>query len=141
VDRDGRSVALATLDIDHFKQINDEWGHVVGDRVLSHLARVLAKEARIVDVAARLGGEEFAVLMLGSDEAGAESFVERVRAVLAEPNPDVPCIRISAGVVAGAEPVSIDTMLERVDRALHAAKRGGRDRTVVLGGHGFPLPA
>ena len=135
------SVALATLDIDHFKQINDEWGHVVGDRVLAYLARVLAKEARMVDVAARLGGEEFAVLMPGSDEAGAESFIERVRAVLAEPNADLPCVRISAGVVASAGPACIDTMLERVDRALYAAKRGGRNRTVVFGGHDLTLVA
>ncbi len=135
------SVALATLDIDHFKQINDEWGHVVGDRVLAYLARVLAKEARIVDVAARLGGEEFAVLMPGSGEAGAESFIDRVRAVLAEPNADLPCVRISAGIVASAGPACVDTMLERVDRALYAAKRGGRNRTVVLSDHDFPLVA
>jgi diguanylate cyclase (GGDEF)-like protein len=139
--RDGRPVALATLDIDHFKQINDEWGHVVGDRVLVHLARVLAKEARLVDVAARLGGEEFAVLMPGTDEAGAEAFIERVRATLAEPNPDLPCVRISAGVVATTEAVCAQSMLERVDRALYAAKRGGRDRTVVLYGHDFALAA
>jgi diguanylate cyclase (GGDEF)-like protein len=136
------SVALATVDIDHFKQVNDEWGHVVGDRVLAHLARVLAEEARIVDVAARLGGEEFAVLMPGSGEAGAEAFVERVRDGLeAAADPDLPAVRISAGVVATSEPVDVQVMLERVDRALYAAKRGGRDRTVVLGGHDFPLAA
>jgi diguanylate cyclase (GGDEF)-like protein len=102
---------------------------------------VLANEARIVDVAARLGGEEFAVLMPGGDEVGAEAFVERVRAILSDPKPDLPSVRISAGVVASTKPVDVETMLERVDRALYAAKRGGRDRTVVLGGHDFPLAA
>lgn len=139
--RTAQSIALATFDIDHFKAINDRWGHVVGDRVLVHIARILADESRQIDVAARLGGEEFAVLMPGSDETGAEAFVERVRAVLADPNPDLPSIRISAGVVATTKPLDTQTMLERVDRALYAAKRGGRDRTVVLGGHDFPLAA
>jgi diguanylate cyclase (GGDEF)-like protein len=140
--RTGSPIALATLDIDHFKQINDEWGHIVGDRVLANLARVLANEARGIDVAARLGGEEFGVLMPGSDAAGAESFVERVRASLeAGAGTGLPAVRISAGVVATREPLDVQVMLESVDRALYAAKRGGRDRTVVYGGHDFPLAA
>ena len=68
--RDDRPIALATFDIDHFKQINDEHGHVVGDRALVHIARLLARQSRGIDVAARLGGEEFAVLMPGSDRSG-----------------------------------------------------------------------
>jgi diguanylate cyclase (GGDEF)-like protein len=142
VSRDGVTIALATLDIDHFKQINDEWGHIVGDRVLANLARLLASEARGIDVAARLGGEEFAVLMPGCDVAGAEAFVERVRAGLeASAGPGMPAVRVSAGVVATSETLDVQIMLERVDRALYAAKRSGRDRTVVFGGHDFPLPA
>jgi diguanylate cyclase (GGDEF)-like protein len=129
--RDGSPIALATLDIDYFKQVNDEWGHLVGDRVLAHLAEVLDSEARVIDVSARLGGEEFAVLMPGSDEAGAEAFIERVRASLARPRPDLPVVRISAGIVATADAPDLPTMLEGADGALYAAKRGGRDRTVV----------
>lgn len=140
--RDGLPIALATLDVDHFKQVNDEWGHIAGDRVLANLARILATESRGIDVAARLGGEEFAVLMPGGDAAGAQAFVERVRMRLeAEGSPDVPAVRVSAGVVAASEPLDLQVMLERVDRALYAAKRGGRDRTVVLGGRDFPLAA
>jgi diguanylate cyclase (GGDEF)-like protein len=142
VDRDGLPIALASLDIDHFKQVNDEWGHTVGDRVLANLARILANESRGIDIAARLGGEEFVVLMPGSDAAGAQGFIDRVRAGLeASARPGLPAVRISAGVVATREPLEVQVMLERVDRALYAAKRGGRDRTVVLGGHDFPLAA
>jgi diguanylate cyclase (GGDEF)-like protein len=142
VGRDGLPIALATLDIDHFKQVNDEWGHMVGDRVLANLARILANESRGIDVAARLGGEEFAVLMPGGDAAGAQAFVERVRLRLgAEACPDLPPVRVSAGVVATSEPLDVQVMLERVDRALYAAKRGGRDQTVVFGRHDFPLAA
>jgi diguanylate cyclase (GGDEF)-like protein len=142
VGRDGAPIALVTLDIDHFKQVNDEWGHMVGDRVLANLARVLAGEARGIDVAARLGGEEFAVLMPGSNAAGAEALVERVRLRLeAGAGPDLPAVRISAGVVSTSEPLEVQVMLESVDRALYAAKRGGRDRTVVLGGHDLRLAA
>jgi diguanylate cyclase (GGDEF)-like protein len=142
VGREGVSIALAILDIDHFKHVNDEWGHMVGDRVLVNLARILSGEARGIDVAARLGGEEFAVLMPGSDTAGAEAFVERVRAGLeASAGPDLPAVRVSAGVAATTEPLDVQIMLESGDRALYAAKRGGRDRTVVFGGHDFPLAA
>jgi len=140
--RDGLPIALASLDIDHFKRVNDDWGHIAGDRVLANLARILATESRGIDVAARLGGEEFAVLMPGGDAAGAQAFVERVRLRLeAEASPDLPAVRVSAGVVAASEPLDLQVMLERVDRALYAAKRGGRDRTVVLGGHDLPLAA
>jgi diguanylate cyclase (GGDEF)-like protein len=142
VGRTERSTALVTLDIDHFKQINDEWGHVAGDRVLVHLARVLASESRELDVAARLGGEEFAVLMPGSDHALAEAFAERVRAALAAGSgAELPAVRVSAGVVATTGPTDLQAMLEQVDRALYAAKRGGRDRTVVLDARGLRLAA
>ncbi len=138
--RDDRPIALATFDIDHFKQINDEHGHVVGDRVLVHLARVLASESRGIDVAARLGGEEFAVLMPGSDQTGAEAFVERVRYSLATTDsPSLPHVRVSAGITTTTVPLEVETMLERVDGALYAAKRGGRDRTVVFDAHAMSV--
>jgi diguanylate cyclase (GGDEF)-like protein len=126
VGRGEGSIALATLDIDHVKQVNDEWGHVAGDRVLVHLARMLESESRDIDVAARLGGEEFAVLMPGSDHAGAKAFTERVRAALATASiSGLPPVRVSAGVLATTDPTDIQVMLEQVDRALYAAKRGG----------------
>jgi diguanylate cyclase (GGDEF)-like protein len=140
--RAGQPIALATFDLDHFKAINDRWGHVVGDRVLVHMARVLTDESRRIDVAARLGGEEFAVLMPGSDQAGAEAFAERVRRALAATDcSDLPAARVSAGITATVDPPDVQTMLERVDHALYAAKRGGRDRTVAYDGPDLSLVA
>jgi diguanylate cyclase (GGDEF)-like protein len=130
--RERQSIALAIFDIDHFKAINDRWGHVIGDRVLVYLARVLEAESRRIDIAARLGGEEFAVLMPGCDQAGAEAFAERVRrALAATDDPELPAARVSAGITATVAPGDVRSMLERVDHALYAAKRGGRDRTVA----------
>jgi diguanylate cyclase (GGDEF)-like protein len=140
--RGGRPLALAIFDIDHFKQINDERGHAAGDRVLAHMARVLASQSRVIDIAARLGGEEFAVLMPDCDEAGAASFAERVRHALATPECDsVPEVRVSAGITATVVPLDVQTMLEQADRALYAAKRGGRDRVVAYEGLNLSLVA
>lgn len=140
--REGRSIALVTFDIDHFKAINDRFGHVVGDRVLVHMARLLADESRRIDVAARLGGEEFAVLMPGSDQAGAVAFAERVRhALAATDHPDLPEVRVSAGITVTAKALGVETILERGDYALYAAKRGGRDRAVAFDGPDLSLVA
>jgi diguanylate cyclase (GGDEF)-like protein len=140
--RSGQSIALAAFDIDHFKAINDRWGHVVGDRVLVNLARVLGEESRSIDVAARLGGEEFAVLMPGSDQAAAQAFAERVRRGLAATDGhDLPAARVSAGITATADPLDVHAMLERGDHALYVAKRGGRDRTVAYEGPDLSLVA
>jgi len=138
--RDGRPIAIAIFDIDHFKLVNDERGHAAGDRVLTHMGRALAAQSRAIDVAARLGGEEFAVLMPDCDEAGAESFADRVRGALATPDcSSVPEVRVSAGITVTAVPLDVQTMLERGDSALYSAKRAGRDRTVAYQAPSLPL--
>ena len=140
--RDGHPIALVIFDIDHFKHINDQWGHMVGDRVLAHMARLLNSESRVIDVAARLGGEEFAVLMPGGHQAGATAFAERVRGALSATDcSDVPEVRVSAGITVAVDPLDVQTMLERADQALYAAKRGGRDRTVAFEGPDLSLVA
>ncbi len=140
--RDGRSIALVIFDLDHFKHINDQWGHMVGDRVLAHMARLLSSESRVIDVAARLGGEEFAVLMPGGHQVGATAFAERVRHALAAADCcDVPEVRVSAGITVAVDPLDVQTMLEHADRALYAAKRGGRNRTVAFEDPGLSLVA
>jgi len=134
--RDGTSLAIVTFDIDYFKRINDEWGHEMGDRVLEWIGEVLLRAAREVDTVARVGGEEFVVLLPGTDEQGAAAFAERVRATLADAGRgDLPAVRVSAGIACADAPAAIGTILQRADSALYEAKRSGRDRAVVFAGH------
>jgi len=130
--REQRFVAVVAFDIDYFKRINDEWGHEVGDRVLTHIGVLLARESRDIDVTARFGGEEFVVLLPGCSSGDAERFAERVREALeSAPNGGLPTVRMSAGVVAAVAPSDLEMMVRGADSALYSAKRGGRDRTVV----------
>lgn len=134
--REDRSIAVATLDLDYFKRINDEWGHEVGDRVLAHTGTLLAEQSRDIDVTARFGGEEFVVLLPGCDSSDAAAFTQRVRQALACANPaGLPAVRISAGIHAAVAPASMDEMLQGADSALYNAKRAGRDRTVTFEPH------
>ncbi|MGO9887810.1 MAG: GGDEF domain-containing protein [Solirubrobacteraceae bacterium] len=123
---------------------NPDRGRRVGSevfRALVYIAHLLAVHSREIDITARLGGEEFAVLMPGSDREGAEAFAERVRHALAAHDClSLPDMRVSAGVTATAVPIEVEMMLERVDSALCAAKRGGRDRTVAFDGHEMSVP-
>jgi diguanylate cyclase (GGDEF)-like protein len=130
--RESRSIAIATFDLDRFKHINDEWGHQTGDRVLARIGTLLADQCRDVDVAARLGGEEFVVLLPGIDCAGAEAFTQRVRLQLSRDGAfGLPTVRVSAGVHATIAPSDVQIMLRHADSALYEAKHQGRDRTVT----------
>ncbi len=134
-EREGSPMALAMFDIDHFKQVNDAFGHEVGDRVLARTGRLIERQARETDVVGRFGGEEFVVLLSGSDLAAAQSFAERVRGSLAAvPPPGLPCVKVSVGVDAGRPAVGVQDLRRRADEALYGAKRAGRDQTVVFGG-------
>ena len=131
--RERHAIAVATIDVDYFKRINDDWGHEVGDRVLARTGVVLAAETRDIDVVARFGGEEFVVLLPGCDSADGEAFTERVRFALAGDDAGgLPTVRVSAGIHATLAPRNINTMLQRADSALYEAKRAGRDRTVIF---------
>jgi len=134
--RDLMATALVAFDIDHFKAINDAWGHEAGDRVLARIGEVLRAEAREIDVIARRGGEEFAVLLPNTDEAGADAFAERVRSALADGAPVFGSgpVRISAGVAADGDSGDVRALLAAADVALYEAKRSGRDRVVVFAG-------
>jgi diguanylate cyclase (GGDEF)-like protein len=128
-----RPTALILVDADHFKAINDRHGHAGGDAVLRQLGQTLAATFRQVDVVARVGGEEFAVLLPSSDLEGALAVAERLRAlVAASPVPfegtRIPCT-ISAGVaVCDGEKLGLEALMKRADQALYAAKASGRDR-------------
>ena len=118
------------FDIDYFKRINDEWGHDTGDAVLARTSAVLAGHGRDIDVVARLGGEEFAVLMPSCDAEGAAILADRVRdAVARAESRGLPSVRMSAGLVARPAPETVHELLQAADTALYRAKRSGRDRT------------
>ena len=137
VGRDQAYLGVATFDIDHFKSVNDEFGHEVGDQVLAHLGAVLAEKTRTTDVVARTGGEEFVALLPGTDAQGTRAYAERVRAAFAARSGlELPHVTVSAGVAAEQTPENAGALLHRSDSALYAAKRAGRDRTVVAGQHG-----
>ncbi|MBN1530197.1 MAG: GGDEF domain-containing protein [Thermoleophilaceae bacterium] len=130
--RDGTPLGVASFDIDHFKRVNDEFGHEVGDRVLAHLGDVLRSETRATDVVARTGGEEFVVLLPGRSGDETSVFVERIRARFANAT-GLPPVTVSAGVSSAVAPEDGGLLLAESDAALYAAKRAGRDRTVVHG--------
>ncbi|MGA9335805.1 MAG: GGDEF domain-containing protein [Rudaea sp.] len=128
-----RPVCLAVLDIDYFKRINDQHGHAAGDKVLVHVAGLLKAGMRDSDIVARVGGEEFAVLLPQTDLAGAVDIVERLRQDLHRIDlsaEGIPPISASFGVAEGGT-WSLDELLERADSALYRAKDAGRDRTEV----------
>ncbi|KRB28767.1 diguanylate cyclase [Acidovorax sp. Root70] len=129
----GQTLALAVIDIDHFKSINDTHGHEVGDVALRHVAEHLRAACRGADLAARHGGEEFVVLWDGLDIDAAVTAAERLRALVAREVLHVDgktvSMTVSMGVAAvGARDSSFHDVLRRADEALYAAKAGGRNR-------------
>jgi diguanylate cyclase (GGDEF)-like protein len=125
--------ALLLVDIDHMKEINDRFGHPVGDVVIRHVATTISAVSRDNDTAARLGGEEFALLLENITEERATGAAERLRGILAEPSiPDVGRITVSIGVAAcPAHATSERTIYAASDRALYIAKNEGRNRIAV----------
>jgi diguanylate cyclase (GGDEF)-like protein len=130
--RDGRPLAIAVLDLDHFKAINDAHGHPYGDRILRRAAEALAGAVRPHDTVARMGGEEFALLLPGADAEAARAIAERARAAVAAVPVRGRALTCSAGVAshAGAG-APLERLLAQADRALYRAKATGRNRTHV----------
>lgn len=131
------SLALILVDVDHFKQINDTYGHPAGDAVLLEIAGRLQRNVRVTDAVGRLGGDEFAVLLPETDHAGAMTLARRLRDALRQPvtltsGVEVP-VTVSLGVVcrAGEEVPTAEALLQEADEALYAAKRAGRDGVVA----------
>ncbi|MDX6726115.1 MAG: two-component system, cell cycle response regulator [Baekduia sp.] len=128
----GRPVAVVVGDLDHFKAVNDLQGHQAGDAVLREIAYRWRTTLRAYDLAYRLGGEEFVVLLPGATEAEAQELAEKLReAVRGEPIAGT-MITMSFGVaVSGPGGFDLDTHFARADEALYAAKDSGRDRVVL----------
>ena len=129
-------LCMAIADLDHFKQINDRFGHAAGDRALEHFVDTCRAELRGTDAIGRLGGEEFGLLLPATDLAGGREVVERLRLRLkAIPSPKLPS-SVGLSVSIGITELSSDDLPERImsraDTALYAAKSGGRDRTEAL---------
>jgi diguanylate cyclase (GGDEF)-like protein len=128
--RTGAPLAVALLDLDHFKLFNDAYGHLTGDRLLRDAAAAWQRHLRVGDLLARYGGEEFAVVLPGATLAEAAAVVDRMRAA----TPDGQSF--SAGVVHWDGSESAEALTARADASLYAAKRAGRDRVVVGAGTG-----
>lgn len=128
----GARSSLLLIDIDHFKQVNDRFGHAAGDRVLSSFVERFRPALRAIDSIGRLGGEEFAVLLVDSDVERASQVCERLRALLAEPIAvnaagERIAVTFSAGLVELRGHASRSDMLEAADKALYRAKHSGRN--------------
>ena len=130
--RHGQPVALVMLDIDLFKAVNDRFGHATGDEILRRVADILRTRMRATDTLCRWGGEEFLVVLANTDLAGAETFAEDLRSMIAEARyPAGISITVSLGLAGYVPCEDREAWIERVDRALYAAKAAGRNRVVA----------
>jgi len=134
---------IALIDVDHFKTINDTFGHVVGDCVLRQLSEDLKRHLREDDQAGRYGGDEFCLILPGTSEAQACQAMERLRErVAGYRNPQLPHLRISLSIGLSAFQADLESpehWLEQADKALYSAKRCGRDQVNFASAEGTPL--
>lgn len=127
-----KPVAVLMLDIDHFKSINDRYGHAAGDRVIIAFATIMKQTVRKADIAGRLGGEEFAILLDGCTDSEAKDIATRINAAFAS-NPvhldddRIVTATVSVGLVTALTPALIDTLLSQADALLYKAKEQGRN--------------
>lgn len=126
--RFGRPVTLVLIDIDHFKQLNDTFGHADGDVVLAQVAEVIAGQARSTDSCGRFGGEEFGVVMPEVDTQAGRLLAERIRGSVEKAFAGTPyAVTVSLGVATGNSGVRSDDLIRASDAALYEAKREGRN--------------
>jgi diguanylate cyclase (GGDEF)-like protein len=136
-------VSVLIGDIDHFKRINDSWGHDCGDRVLQAVARTLQQHVRSDDLVSRFGGEEFVLLLMRTTPEEAERVAERIRAQLSADGYVLAAgqrITISFGIAPVAANTALTDALTRADALLYSAKQAGRDRVHVAADPGRKLP-
>jgi diguanylate cyclase (GGDEF)-like protein len=132
-------LALISLDIDHFKKVNDTWGHATGDETLRLVALIIGRMVRTSDIAARIGGEEFAIVLPRASAEQAAAMAERLRAAMEKAplyhdNGELHFTASFGVALRTAETDSLDRLLAEADKALYEAKEGGRNRVVCSGG-------
>lgn len=129
----GQPVSVIVSDLDHFKRINDKYGHLQGDKVIQFVANVLQNTVRQNDVAARIGGEEFALLLPNTSPDEAYTIAERIRLTVSQHHEQLPeSITISIGVFTASDlSVPIEECVRRADEAMYRAKTAGRNRVAV----------
>jgi diguanylate cyclase (GGDEF)-like protein/PAS domain S-box-containing protein len=137
--RYGAPMSIAIFDLDHFKLVNDRWGHQVGDEVLKHISRLVQSQLREADILARYGGEEFILLMPNSNAKEAEQVSERIRTSIntyrIEQASTVQKITVSIGVAELISTIeSLDHLIRQADTALYDAKKAGRNCVQVYSG-------
>jgi len=131
--RHGHRMALLMLDVDHFKAINDTYGHLTGDRVLVSFVTRVRDQLRRLDQLGRFGGEEFLVLLPETSPESALLVAERIRTAVARTADGLPALTVSIGVTGNrTDETDIDELLARADRALYMAKSGGRNRIAAV---------
>src|SRR5690606_5276548 len=129
-------LSLLMVDIDHFKSINDSYGHAMGDEVLKAIAQTLKSLLRNIDMVFRYGGEEFLILLSGTSREGAALVGDRLRMAamqMQDKHPELPEVSISLGCASLLPGESADSLLRRADMALYVAKREGCNRLTMAG--------
>lgn len=136
--REGRPVSILVLDIDNFKEVNDRWGHVAGDRVLTELGLLLQRYGRASDVIARFGGDEFVCLLPNTDADDANEFANRLRQLVSQIESGEPAVTVSIGLATEKNDIDFERLFLKADKALYEAKSTGRNKSGIApsGNHG-----
>ena len=133
-ERYGAIVSLMMIDIDNFKEINDHYGHVEGDRILSEMAAAFLTETRDADICCRYGGEEFVVIMPSTDIREAGMLAERLRIKVEQDMPSGKSVTVSIGVASCDGNIrTAKTLVDKTDAALYEAKKNGKNKVAISG--------